>query len=86
MIRAATTLVMQNPISHPPIACSSDLFGAAAFALRIANTLKGAQRTILIAPDQMFTLPHLKKFSENTRTKNDPNPNRSPPLHFQPPS
>ena len=39
---------MQNPISHPPIACSLDLFGAAAVAFRIAKMLKGAQRVISI--------------------------------------
>ena len=41
-----TTGMMQNPISHPPIACSHDLFGAAAFAFQIAKTLNGVQRAI----------------------------------------
>ena len=49
--RNATTGMKQNPISHPPIACSHDLFGAVAFAFQIAKTLNGAERAIITAAD-----------------------------------
>jgi hypothetical protein len=46
-----TTGMKQNPISHPPIACCLDMFGAAALALQIARTLNGARRALITAED-----------------------------------
>ena len=45
------TGMKQNPISHPPIACCHDIFGAATFALQIAKTINDAQRAINTAAD-----------------------------------
>ena len=49
--RNVTTGMKKNPISHPPIECSHDLFGAVAFAFQIAKTLNGAERAIITAVD-----------------------------------
>lgn len=49
-VRNATGM-KQNPISHPPIACRHDTFGAATFALQIAKTINDAQRGINTAAD-----------------------------------
>ena len=42
-----TTGMKQIPISHPPIACCHDIFGAATIALQIAKTINDAQRAII---------------------------------------
>ena len=49
--RNVTTGMKKNPISHPPIVCSHDLFGAVAFAFQMAKPLNGAERAIITAVD-----------------------------------
>jgi hypothetical protein len=92
-IAASTTGRNPNPISQPPIACSHDLCGGAAFAFQNARALNGAQTAIetmteptlwhspsilTVQPDQAFAPLIASSSAPRTpRAINDPSPSKN---------